>query len=148
MQHREDRHRRVGTVKPKMQTSGGRFHVSFRQLGAEVAPFPVGNVEGPLRQNTGRQAAMFTVVREAHAEYDAHLGKAEQGRDWKGLLSRVEQTVRIMPLWKLQTVGSERVEFLYENREGDNPREILLKPGVSCCFRQFYSLVIEMVEGA
>ena len=28
------------------------------------------------------------------------------------LLSDVDATVRKMPLWKLQTIGSERVEFL------------------------------------
>jgi hypothetical protein len=53
-----------------------------------------------------------------------------------------------MPLWKLQTIGSERLEFLYENREEENPREIVLKPGVAYCFRRFYSLVVELVEGA
>jgi len=114
----------------------------------QAAPFPVGETERPLRQNTGRQAAVITVVREARAEYDDHLGRVERGDGWGGLLSRVEQTVRKMPLWKLQTVGTERLEFLYENREDENPPEIVLKPGVAYCFRQFYSLVTEMVEGA
>jgi diadenosine tetraphosphate (Ap4A) HIT family hydrolase len=79
---------------------------------ALIVPHPVPSARAPLRQNTGRQAAVVRVVREAHAEYDTHLGKAERGRDWNGLLSRVEQTVRIMPLWKLQTVGSERLDLL------------------------------------
>ena len=95
-----------------------------------------------------RQAAVITAVREARAEYDDHLGRVERGDGWGGLLSQVEQTVRKMPLWKLQTVGTERLEFLYENREEENPPEIVLKPGVAYCFRQFYSLVTEMVEGA
>ena len=136
--------------------SGAPLTLSTRELAdqfvrlywRQAAPFPAGDVEHPLRQNTGRQAAVMTAVREARAEYDDHLGKVERGDGWEGLLGRVEQTVRVMPLWKLQTVGAERLEFLYENREGDNPREIVLKPGVAYCFRQFYSLVIEMVEGA
>ncbi len=136
--------------------SGAPLALSTRELAdqfvrlywRQAAPFPAGDTEQPLRQNTGRQAAVLNAVREARAEYDDHLGKVEQGERWQGLLSRVERTVRVMPLWKLQTVGSERMEFLYENREGENPPAIVLKPGVGYCFRQFYSLVIEMVEGA
>ena len=136
--------------------SGAPLRLSTRDLAdqfirlywRQVAPFPVGDVEEPLRQNTGRQAAVVNVVREARVRYDGRLGKAELGEDWSGLVGRVEQTVRIMPLWKLQTVGSEQLEFLYEQRGGEDPREIVLKPGVAFCFRQFYSLVTDMVEGA
>ena len=136
--------------------SGAPLILSTRELAdqfirlywRQAAPFPVGDAERPLRQNTGRQAAVIKAVREARAEYDDHLGRVEKGDGWGGLLSRVEQTVRTMPLWKLQTVGTERLEFLYENREEENPPEIVLRPGVAYCFRQFYSLVTEMVEGA
>ena len=114
----------------------------------QAAPFPAGEMDEPLKQNTGRQAAVVNAVGEARAEYDGHLGKVAAGSDWRGLLGRVERTIRVMPLWKLQTMGSERLEFLYENREEENPREIVLKPGVAYCFRQFYSLIVEMVEGA
>ena len=138
------------------EDSGGPLTLSTRDLAdqfirlywRQAAPFPAGDTEDPLRQNTGRQAAVVNAVREARAAYDDHLGKVEKGKEWTGLLSRVERTVRVMPLWKLQTVGSERLEFLYENREEENPREIVLKPGIAYCFRQFHSLVIEMVEGA
>jgi hypothetical protein len=138
------------------QDSGAPLTLSTRELAdqfirlywRQAAPFPAGDTEDPLRQNTGRQAAVVNAVREARAEYDDHLGKLEKGGGWTGLLSTVERTVRVMPPWKLQTVGSERLEFLYENKEEENPREIVLKPGMAYCFRQFYSLVIEMVEGA
>lgn len=60
----------------------------------------------------------------------------------------MERTVRKMPLWKLQTIGSERLEFLYAHREDENPPEIELKPGVAYCFRQFYSLITDMAQGA
>jgi 5-methylcytosine-specific restriction endonuclease McrA len=113
----------------------------------QAAPFPVGDSPRPLRQNTGKQAAIINAVREARAEFDDHLGRVERSEGWTGLLARVERTVRVMPLWKLQTVGTERLEFLYEDREEENPREIVLKPGVTFCLRQFYSLVTEMVQG-
>ena len=51
-----------------------------------------------------------------------------------------------MPLWKLQTVGDERLEFLYENL--DCGSRITLKPGVAYCFRAFYELVRDLIEGA
>ncbi len=50
-----------------------------------------------------------------------------------------------MPLWKLQTVGNERLEFLYENVDRGN--RITLKPGVAYCFRAFYELVRDLIEG-
>ncbi|MFC1660188.1 HNH endonuclease [Gemmatimonadota bacterium] len=136
--------------------SGAPLTLSTRELAdqfvrlywRQAAPFPAGGADRPLRQNTGRQAAIITAVRQARAEYDDHLGRVERSDEWAGLLGKVEQTVRVMPLRKLQTVGAERLEFLYENREGENPREIVLKPGVAYCFRQFHSLVIEMVQGA
>jgi hypothetical protein len=51
-----------------------------------------------------------------------------------------------MPLWKLQTVGDERLEFLYENV--GRGKSITLKPGVAFCFRAFYSLLRDMFQGA
>ena len=47
----------------------------------QAAPFPAGDTEDPLRQNTGRQAAVVNAVQEARAEYDDHLGKVENGGD-------------------------------------------------------------------
>lgn len=114
----------------------------------QTAPFPAADVDGPLRQNTGRQAAIVNAVRDARAEYDTRLVRAESADGWPRILSRVEQTIRKMPLWKLQTVGSERLEFLYADRERENPKEIVLEPGVAYCFRQFYSLITDMVQGA
>ena len=114
----------------------------------QAVPFPGTGVDGPLKQNTGRQARVVRVVREARASYDGRLGRMQGSDDWDPLLSDVDATVRKMPLWKLQTIGSERVEFLYEDREAENPREIVLKPGVAWCFRAFHALITEMVQGA
>jgi hypothetical protein len=114
----------------------------------QVAPFPGAAAPEPLKQNTGRQATVVRVVKETRAKYDARLGRVERSEDWPRLVRTVEETVRKMPLWKLQTIGDERVEFLYDHREEENPREITLKPGVAYCIRQFYSMIIEMVQGA
>ena len=51
-----------------------------------------------------------------------------------------------MPLWKLQTVRSERLDFLYENL--DSGQVVELEPGVAYCFRAFYPMITDMIEGA
>jgi 5-methylcytosine-specific restriction endonuclease McrA len=51
-----------------------------------------------------------------------------------------------MPLWKLQTVGEERLDFLYENL--DRGSRITLRPGVSYCLRSFYQLLRDLIQGA
>ena len=66
--------------------------------------------------------------------------------DWDNLRREVEQTVKKMPLWKLQTVRSERLDFLYENR--DAGQVVRLEPGVAYCFRAFYQMITDMIEGA
>ena len=54
--------------------------------------------------------------------------------------------MKVMPLWKLQTVGSERLDFLYENVDAGGV--VRLEPGVAYCFRAFYPMVTDMIEGA
>ena len=65
---------------------------------------------------------------------------------WKRLVSNVEPVVKVMALWKLQTVGKEKLDFLYEETEHDGKVE--LRPGVAYCFRQFYSLIQDAVRSA
>ncbi len=56
-------------------------------------------------------------------------------------------TIVTMPLWKLQTVGSERDEFLYRQAELADGG-IRLLPGVPQAFRSLYGLVLDAVRGA
>ena len=62
------------------------------------------------------------------------------------LVRQVAGIVRIMPLWKLQTIGQERADFLYEN-DGDG-QSIELRPGGAFCLRKFHALVSDQVRGA
>ena len=64
---------------------------------------------------------------------------------WSGLVSEIDQVVRVMPLWKLQTVGDERLDFLYDNV--DRGTRITLKPGVAYCLREFYELLRDLIQG-
>jgi hypothetical protein len=62
----------------------------------------------------------------------------QRGR-WTAIVREVARIVRIMPLWKLQTVGREQLDFLYENT--GTGKTIELKPGVAVCFRKFHAQV-------
>jgi len=100
-----------------------------------------------LRQNVGRQAAIIRHVMNARLRYGDSLAKAKRDAGgWNSLLQEVDQVVRGMPLWRLQTVGRSQFDFLYENRR--TGMSIELRPGVAYCLRQFYGLLGDLVRGA
>lgn len=111
------------------------------KLGGE----PTGQV---LLQNVGQQAAIISAIGDAQQEIGASLFRLKQSAPdrWSTLVTNVDQVVRKMPLWKLQTVGDEQVEFLYENVGRGN--RITLKPGVAYCLRAFYELIRDLIQGA
>src|SRR4051794_35102167 len=94
-----------------------------------------------------RHEIVSQVVR-SHRECGGSLFRFRQAASarWAALVAEVDQVVRTMPLWKLQTVGDERLEFLYENL--DRGGRITLRPGVAYCLRAFYELVRDLIEGA
>ena len=139
----------------KGEDGGGQLKLSTADIAAQfirlywpqVRLFGTRDDNGILSQNTGPQAAVVREVAEQHAYYQGSLAKLERSEeDWCQVRSTVEVTVKKMPLWKLQTVGSERLNFLYENM--DSGAHVWLKPGVAYCFRVFYPMVVDMIEGA
>lgn len=112
----------------------------------QAAPFP-SSTPAVLSQNAGRQAAILTRITEARDQYGGVLGRLKQNREaWEQLVRQVDRTLCEMPLWKLQTVGREKLDFLYHNvGSGDG---IVLRPGVAYCFRAFYDLILDLVRGA
>ncbi len=118
----------------------------IRYYWRQCTPYPVGELK-VFRQNTGTQAGMIRLVREAQEEFQGSLlGLTRDSSRWNTLVKEVDSIVRNMPLWKLQTVGTERLNFLYDNL--DSGTSITLKPGIAACFRKFYGLVSELVKGA
>jgi 5-methylcytosine-specific restriction endonuclease McrA len=116
----------------------------------QCRPFQIGGGASGLilQQNTGRQAAIISQIVESQETCGASLFRLRQltSDRWSGLVTGVDQVVRTMPLWKLQTVGEERLDFLYENR--DRGSRITLKPGVAYCLRAFYELLRDLIQGA
>lgn len=145
----------------KGDDSGDELQLEVRDLAVEFVelywrqsrPFPAVAAHGMalghgtlLRQNTGTQAAVINSI-AAHVGSHGSIARFRQyGSDWNGLISSVASVVAKMPLWKLQRVGDEVVDFLYPNiGEG---RTITLRPGVAYCLRAFYGIVRNLVEGA
>jgi len=100
-----------------------------------------------LKQNFGKQAAVVTTLRELHPDYRHRLPLLKNdARAWNAALRRIGRTIKVMPLWKLQTIGQRSIEFLYKNDPGAD--RITLLPGVAAGFRSFHGLVVELVRGA
>ena len=77
----------------------------------QATPFPT-PARQPLilRQNTGSQAAILNYLHAAKESFGPSLTKLRRRpKDWKKLVSQVDQVIKTMPLWKLQTVGQERL---------------------------------------
>lgn len=111
----------------------------------QSTPYLAGN--RVLQQNTGRQAGIVQLIQCVHGQYEGSLTEARHDqRQWNQLVRKVAEIVRVMPLWKLQTVGSEKLDFLYANT--GQGRQITLRPGIAFCFRKHYGLVSDMVKGA
>ncbi len=142
----------------KGEDSGAPLEIDTKDIAAKFVelywrqsrPFQVGGETTGLilQQNTGKQAAIISQIAESQQECGGSLFRLKQAASdrWSALVAEVDQVVRTMPLWKLQTVGDERLEFLYENL--DRGSRITLKPGVAYCFRAFYELVRDLIEGA
>jgi len=142
----------------KGDDSGAPLEIETKDIAAKFVelywrqsrPFQVGGEATGLilQQNTGRQAAIISQIAASQQECGGSLFRLKQSASdrWASLVGEVDQVVRTMPLWKLQTVGEERLEFLYENLDRGN--RITLKPGVAYCFRAFYELVRDLIEGA
>lgn len=122
----------------------------LRLYWTHVRDYP--GISHPLRQNTGRQAAILQTVIKARRRAgnpdraDAYASLPE------AILREATQRVRQMPLLKLQTIGREKADpdhpdnFLYATRVSDGC--ITLRPGVSSCLRRFRPLIVSSSQAA
>jgi hypothetical protein len=108
---------------------------------------PVDGAGFVLLQNTGKQASVVNAIVAAQAAHATSPAARAAKLRWHTLVTRVAGTIVAMPLWKLQTVGGERDEFLYREAEFAN-QTVRLLPGVPAAFRALYGLVLDAVRGA
>ena len=113
----------------------------------QTLPYP--DMQGEqfvFKQNTGKQAGVIRLLERARKDFGTLARLMHDQRAWQSLVSEVASIVRDMPLWKLQTVGSNQLEFLYGNTGRGS--QITLMPGVAHCLRKFHALVGDLVRGA
>jgi hypothetical protein len=123
------------------------IHYYWRQTVPYVPRQGSGSTARILRQNTARQAEVVSRLENMRDRVGQSLVVVQQDqRRWQSLVRGIERVVTIMPLWKLQTVGGQPLEFLY-GRSAES-RFIELKPGVAYCLRKFHDLITDLVRGA
>lgn len=102
---------------------------------------------GRLQQATGPAAAILNRIAAAHDRVEGSLTRLKRDRAaWDRLLREVARIIEVMPLWKLQTVGRQRLAFLYPN-VGKGGR-IQLNGEAVYCFRRFRDFIGDMTETA
>jgi 5-methylcytosine-specific restriction endonuclease McrA len=119
----------------------------IRYYWRQSRPYPRagGGVPDVLWQNTGKQAAIVTLVsRHAHATL---VDVMRDGPQWTALRGRARSTIVDQPLWKLQRVGDRDHDFLYPQNVLVEGR-IMLRPGVAFCLRRFHTLIYDLVTAA
>ncbi len=118
------------------------IHLYWRQA-KPFASAPA--TSGILRQNFGGPTAVLRWIEE-ELEHHHSLARLQQDqRRYKQLVTAVNNTVKQQPLWKLQTVGSERFDYLYTNTGTGS--KIELKAGIGYCFASYHSLVTDLARG-
>ena len=105
------------------------------------------DMTGRLHQATGPAAAIVNRIGAAHDRFQGSFVRLRRDKvAWDRLLRAVARTIEVMPLWKLQTVGRERLDFLYPNvGRGSLLR---LHGEAVYCLRRFRDLIGDMAEGA
>ena len=135
--------------------SGAALPITTKQIAGkfiqyywrQTVPYASAAEARVLQQNTGQQAVIVKIVQAACQEHGDSLAAVMNSPPaWKPLVREVAGVVRVMPLWKLQTIGQERLDFLYENT--GTGKTIMLRPGVAYCFRKFHPLISDLVRGA
>jgi hypothetical protein len=122
----------------------GKF---VRYYWRQARPYVNGPEQGMLHQNTGAQARIVNLVRDAAAatpqtaEAPYHVSGPESP-----LVREVAQTVRVMPLWKLQILNGHLEAVLYPHTMSRDV--VVLNPGVAFCFRRFHGLVTRLAQDA
>jgi 5-methylcytosine-specific restriction endonuclease McrA len=111
-----------------------------------AVPYTTAGHSDLLKQSTGKQVRVINLVSEAHSQHGPSLANMmRNAAEWKRLVRSVVPTLKAQPLWRLQLVGKENLDFLYGRSETNH---IELRQGVSYCLRQFFPLVQDLVKAA
>ena len=112
---------------------------------SQTSTFPNGSKDDVLFQNAHRQAGIINKIHKAR-EIDSRLSIIKSHQSYSRLHENVAKSIMEMPLWRLQIVGQTVFDFMYPQIGKGNV--IVLKSGVSFCFRKFYGHIVDMIHSA
>ena len=110
----------------------------------QAAPYAGGGHTGILLQNKGQQAATITLLHNLRGSYGT-LPKARTSGEWPAAIRKTVAMLKIMPLWRLQVLRRQHVNFLYVRGPGES---IQLLPGVMYNLRKFHGLLQQLCRNA
>ena len=110
----------------------------------QVAPYQGGEQAGVLVQNSGRQAATVTLLYDIRSRYGT-LPKARASQEWPDAVRKTVTLLKVMPLWRLQILRRQEVNFLYVPGPAASIR---LLPGVMHNLRRFHGLLQQLGRSA
>ncbi|MER2491223.1 S24 family peptidase [Catenovulum sediminis] len=101
---------------------------------------------GLLRQNTGAQSKVITVLYECQQNEIKSLRQLKNSQYWKAVFNASMETLKNGPLWRLQILAKQEECFLYPHNK--KQKFITLYPGIADCFRRFYDLVVYLARNS
>jgi hypothetical protein len=105
------------------------------------APYGTG-AQGVLIQNTGRQASVISTVANLQQRHGT-LSRARASPAWQSAITQTARLIVEMPLWRLQTLRNQSLNFLYEKETNDRIR---LKPGAAANLRRFHGMIVRLAQ--
>ena len=140
----------------KGDVGGARLRITVREIAEkfigyywrQVVQYPaMGGVSDYLHFVADGEAAIVQAVRAARMQANGSLPRARRDKTaWSNLVTGVAKTIRIMPLWRLQTVRTGVHDFLYPNV--GKGVSVEMRPGIAYCLRVFHGHVQNLVQGA
>ncbi len=94
-------------------------------------------------QSTGQQASVIPIVAKLRHRHGS-LVLARQSLAWKKAVSETAQLIEKMPLWRLQVLRKETLEFLYS--KSSTKGNIRLKSGVAANLRRFHGMIMRLAQ--
>jgi hypothetical protein len=106
------------------------------------APYGTGT-ESVLIQNNGRQALILSIVTNLQRRHGT-LMRARASPTWAAAITQTARLISTMPLWRLQVLRNQTLDFLYE-RSAANDR-ITLRAGVAANLRRFHGMIVRLAQ--
>jgi hypothetical protein len=106
------------------------------------APYGTGT-EGVLIQNSGQQASVISIVTNLQRRHGTLL-RAQASAAWAKAITQTARLIATMPLWRLQVLRNQTLDFLYERTAANDC--ITLRAGVAANLRRFHGMIVRLAQ--